>query len=343
MSSIIEPPPAAGSNPSEVDPNNASSGLRSLAGEAYDQILTLILRGDLLPTENKPSSEMALQEQYDFGSRMPIRMALAVLASEGLVKQRARHGFWVVDYTDRDLVQIGAMRADADAMVASFLAASIGRTLTTESDDFQRVRRNLERMEDLAQLAREDNEPERTVDREVEMDFADYDTRFHTYIAEATDYLLAARHIRQWRNLVRLYRIRNNIRYTGQDLANICREHRNLLDLIGLSIEQCPDDIDDMIEEAATSHVEGSLRRCNVLPPLANSRQASPDRGIERLRQLKTAGVEDPNIDMVLAIVANDTAALLDALGRGADPNISLGEVLDRYNDFKFDADDADQ
>ncbi len=261
-------PPAAQSGPCDLafadgDPNHPSVGARSHAVEAYERILTDILRGDLSPTEDEPSSEIALQTRYGFGSRMPIRMALAVLASEGLVAQRARHGFWVVEHTERDLLQISSMRADADAMVASFLGASLtDGTITTESDKFRRIYEPLQAMDRLAIET-----PPGEVQLDVEMEFADHDTRFHTLIAASTGYTLAARHISQWRNLTRLYRVRHGIRYTGTNLREICGEHNKLMELIGLPVGQCPDDIDALIENAATSHIEAALSRCNLASP----------------------------------------------------------------------------
>jgi DNA-binding GntR family transcriptional regulator len=261
MSMIIEPPEAEFSSSGSEDPNQPSSGLRSLAEDAYERILAEILSGDLSPTEDEPSSEIALQRQYEFSSRMPIRMALAVLAAEGLIAQRARHGFWVIDYTDHDLKQIGAMRADADAMVASFLAARISdETITTDSEAFQPILESQGQMEFLARNAPQDG----PVGRGVEMAFADHDTRFHTFIAAATEYTLAARHIRQWRNLIRLYRVRHDLHYTRQDLEAICAEHATLIELVGRDPERYRYGIDAMIEQAATSHVANSLRRCNA-------------------------------------------------------------------------------
>jgi hypothetical protein len=51
------------------------------------------------------------------------------------------------------------------------------------------------------------------------------------------------------------------------------------------------------------------------------------------LRQLKSSGIEDADIDMWLAMEDDDLDALKDAVERGADPNKPLGEVLNRYKD----------
>lgn len=276
MPTLEEPPEQQRDALENEDPNRPSEALQTQAERAYRLILNGIFRGDLLPTYEKPLSEVILKDRYErlgIGSRMPIRMALAVLASEGLVAQEARHGFWVVDYTAHDLRQIGAMRADTDAMVASFLRASIsGEGVTTERD-FQRVYHSLEiiadsrrRMELLATQA-----PQGTVDLDVEIQFASHDTRFHTFIAAATDYMLAARHIQQWRNLIRLYRAQHQIHYTGQELLAICAEHELLIQLAARPTAERFEGIDveiehraAMIEQAATAHVTASLSRAGV-------------------------------------------------------------------------------
>jgi len=258
------------------DPNHPSAALQTQAEKAYRLILNEILRGALLPTVDKPSSEVALLDRYGrygIGSRMPIRMALAVLASEGLVAQRAKHGFWVVEYTAHDLRQIGAMRADIDAMVASFLGSSISGVGVTAESDFQRIDQSLaiiadsrQQMEDLATHAAQG-----TVDLDVEMQFATQDTRFHTFIAAASDYLLAARHIQQWRNVLRLYRAQHEIHYTGQELLAICDEHQLLMQLAARPAEQRFEgmeiEIEDraaLIEDAATAHVVASMSRART-------------------------------------------------------------------------------
>ena len=96
------------------------------------------------------------------------------------------------------------------------------------------------------------------------------------------------------------------------------------------------------------SSLENSRQKDILLNALGNIRtdqQASADLEIERLRQLKSSGIDDPDIDLWLAVTAgdDDVAAVKDALDRGANPNIPLGEVLDRHKDVNLDGDDDDQ
>ncbi|MET0545276.1 MAG: hypothetical protein ABWZ40_03105 [Caulobacterales bacterium] len=51
----------------------------------------------------------------------------------------------------------------------------------------------------------------------------------------------------------------------------------------------------------------------------------------DSLRLLKQSGIEDPDIEMFLAVDANDTEALKAALDRGGNPNITDSALLARY------------
>lgn len=52
---------------------------------------------------------------------------------------------------------------------------------------------------------------------------------------------------------------------------------------------------------------------------------------ISKLQFLKTQGVDDPNVDLFLAVHAGDTVKLKNALDRGADPNITDTAVLEKH------------
>ncbi len=191
------------------DPNQPTAELRQQADTAYRTILNLILRGELSPSEGDPSSEAELGEQYGFEARMAVRMALAILASEGLIAQRPRWGFWVIDYSAQDLEQIQALLQDTEEMVQSFLPSRM-----TEAAEA-----TLTGLVDAMNLVIERAQDEITLD--TEMEFAALDTEFWMVVARVTDYLLAARHIRQWRNIIQLYRVQHRLRYTCQEMADI--------------------------------------------------------------------------------------------------------------------------
>lgn len=52
---------------------------------------------------------------------------------------------------------------------------------------------------------------------------------------------------------------------------------------------------------------------------------------LNHLRVLQGAGVDDPDVDLFVAVLTRDLKALQSALLRGADPNITDGELLRRH------------
>jgi DNA-binding GntR family transcriptional regulator len=85
---------------------------RSLHDELTERLRTLITRGDLAPGEKVPEKDLCKQ----FGvSRTPLREALKVLASEGIVTLRPNRGAMVTALTAEELEEVfpvmGALEA----------------------------------------------------------------------------------------------------------------------------------------------------------------------------------------------------------------------------------------
>ena len=85
---------------------------RSLHDELTERLRTLITRGDLAPGEKVPENDLCKQ----FGvSRTPLREALKVLASEGIVTLRPNRGAMVSALTTEELEEVfpvmGALEA----------------------------------------------------------------------------------------------------------------------------------------------------------------------------------------------------------------------------------------
>jgi DNA-binding GntR family transcriptional regulator len=85
---------------------------RSLHDELTERLRTLITRGDLAPGEKVPEKDLCKQ----FGvSRTPLREALKVLASEGIVTLRPNRGAMVSALTAEELEEVfpvmGALEA----------------------------------------------------------------------------------------------------------------------------------------------------------------------------------------------------------------------------------------
>jgi hypothetical protein len=61
--------------------------------------------------------------------------------------------------------------------------------------------------------------------------------------------------------------------------------------------------------------------------------ESSSDERLERFRRIKASGVDDPDVDMFIAVLEGDGSVddLKDALDRGANPSITDTEVLRRH------------
>jgi DNA-binding GntR family transcriptional regulator len=103
---------------------SASAGRAPLAERALYEQVAEALRGRILAHTLAPGSwidEQALAAQYGI-SRTPLREALKVLASEGLVTMKLRRGAYVTEVTERDLDEVyhllALLESDAAVVVA---------------------------------------------------------------------------------------------------------------------------------------------------------------------------------------------------------------------------------
>lgn len=96
----------------------------SLAPRALYEEVAELLRQRIFRRELEPGSwidELKLAEEYGI-SRTPLREALKVLATEGLVTMKVRRGSYVTEVSDRDLAEVyhllSLLESDAAAVVA---------------------------------------------------------------------------------------------------------------------------------------------------------------------------------------------------------------------------------
>jgi DNA-binding GntR family transcriptional regulator len=235
---------------------------------AYESLLRVLLRGELRNASGQPASRdhPASEEQVirplGFNSRMPVRMAIAILVAEGLVRQEPRRGFWPAEVDDRLIPQVGRLRAGVEGMVAATLQRIL--TTMTPTDAGRDYRAGFDEhcwlnaqsaLEEMCGISQRASASEgAAVDRSDEMDFADLDTAFHVSLAAAADYDMATRHIREWRNLMRLYRIQHNVRYTASALRSIIHEHEQLMAAVREPYADAA--------ERARAHVDSAIDRC---------------------------------------------------------------------------------
>jgi len=115
-------------------PSNAAAARAPLAERALYEQVAEALRARILAHTLAPGSwidEQALAAQYGI-SRTPLREALKVLASEGLVTMKLRRGAYVTEVTERDLDEVYHLLALLESDAAVVVAESASDTQIAE-------------------------------------------------------------------------------------------------------------------------------------------------------------------------------------------------------------------
>jgi len=95
---------------------------RSLHDELVERLQTIIVEGDLAPGEKIPEKDLCAK----FGvSRTPMREALKVLASEGLIALTPNRGAWVTSLTLADLEEVFPVMGALEALAGEMACARI--------------------------------------------------------------------------------------------------------------------------------------------------------------------------------------------------------------------------
>jgi DNA-binding GntR family transcriptional regulator len=234
---------------------------RAAADAAYSVMLDNLLSGQLHPTESQPESEASVARRFNLGSRMPVRVALAALAAEGLITQRARHGFWVLDYNGHQLQEVCKMRANAEVMVASGLAAR----LADHPHEYAHIPGAIEQLLNaLAAHAGALSGGTRDQRRAAQLEFDKLDNDFHVFIANTAGYDIAARHISQWRNQLRLYRVQHGVEPKRKNGQAVCNEHQIMWETIRAAAASSNESDWQLIEDNVIAHIHNALQRSGV-------------------------------------------------------------------------------
>ena len=115
---------------------------RSLHDELVERLQAMIIEGDLAPGQKVPEKGLCAK----FGvSRTPMREALKVLASDGLVTLTPNRGAWVTQLTLEDLEEVfpvmGALEALAGEMACMRISeAQVRRVRETHDKMIERYR-----------------------------------------------------------------------------------------------------------------------------------------------------------------------------------------------------------
>ncbi|MEC5212573.1 DNA-binding GntR family transcriptional regulator [Polaromonas sp. CG_9.5] len=123
----------------------------SLSPRALYQDVAELLRERIFSHELVPGSwidELKLAEEYGI-SRTPLREALKVLATEGLVTMKVRRGAYVTEVSDTDLSDVyhllALLESDAAGVVASSASPAQIRELQSLHDELEKEVGNRER------------------------------------------------------------------------------------------------------------------------------------------------------------------------------------------------------
>jgi DNA-binding GntR family transcriptional regulator len=123
----------------------------SLSPRALYQEVAELLRERIFSHELAPGSwidELKLAEEYGI-SRTPLREALKVLATEGLVTMKVRRGAYVTEVSDTDLADVyhllALLESDAASVVASSATKAQLKELQRLHDELEKAVGNRER------------------------------------------------------------------------------------------------------------------------------------------------------------------------------------------------------
>lgn len=123
----------------------------SLSPRALYQEVAELLRERIFSHELAPGSwidELKLAEEYGI-SRTPLREALKVLATEGLVTMKVRRGAYVTEVSDTDLADVyhllALLESDAASVVASSATKAQLKELQGLHDELEKAVDNRER------------------------------------------------------------------------------------------------------------------------------------------------------------------------------------------------------
>ena len=120
---------------------------RSLHAELVDRLRDLIIEGTLAPATKIP--ERALCEQFGV-SRTPMREALKVLASEGLVSLEPNRGAWVSRITLEELEELFSVIGALEALSGELACE---RITDSQLDDVRRLHKRMIRHYEAGELA----------------------------------------------------------------------------------------------------------------------------------------------------------------------------------------------
>jgi DNA-binding GntR family transcriptional regulator len=182
----------------------------TLRDHIKQQILDVILNGTFMPGERL--IESAIADQLGV-SRAPVREALSALECEGIVVNVSRRGYFVTDFTDKDIEEIYSLRL---ILEIGALHRAIDRFTEQDIDRLQQI------IDDIGQEIRQGADLRKTVAK---------DLSFHEQIFLAADH---SRLYAAWNSIcLQIYLLIGLASATRFDYPDESREsHQRILDAI---------------------------------------------------------------------------------------------------------------
>ena len=173
----------------------------------YEQVAEL-LRQRIFAHELQPGSwidELKIAEEFGI-SRTPLREALKVLATEGLVTMKLRRGAYVTEVSQKDLLQVYHLLALLESDAAAELAAAATDAQIAE----------LQTLHDALEKAVGDRD-----------DFFTANERFHMRVLEMLDNKWLSQMVADLRKVMKLNR--HNSLFKSGRVEESLQEHRELM------------------------------------------------------------------------------------------------------------------
>lgn len=199
-----------------------------LAPQAYERILDLILSGEAPPGDLL--NERGLAEMFDM-SRTPIRDALLMLESEGLLVRRGRRGLQVKQMHLEDLIDALQVRLLLEPAVARMAAGNVDR------DELQRLAVSFQELLEAADASGGgvDREKARTLDNQL-----------HRLVSETAGNPQLSSIVLTLRRQTQIF----DIKSLPERAQDTCREHLDIIEAL-LSGDG------DSAGEAMARHIDG--------------------------------------------------------------------------------------
>jgi DNA-binding GntR family transcriptional regulator len=215
--------------------------------EAYDAIRDRILRREepFLSSDER-TSERVIAEQYVGMSRTPVREALAVLTSTGIVNQIPQSGVEVRDVNSDEAIQALRLRAGMESVIVEEIAShALGG-----GDE---LRQSLDRLETLC-------------GDEDQVGFMLEDTTFHVNLARLGGFHTSLTTLQGLRDRVHLFRLKQPL--TEADMHAVITEHATLIDALASHDPVAAPD-------ALRAHIDST--RARIEGAAASEKAESPD------------------------------------------------------------------